>query len=404
MASAKTIEIVKSTAPVLKEHGETITKVFYQNIFSKHPELKNIFNMTHQAKGSQPRVLANAIFQYATYIDQLDMLSDAVSTIAHKHSSLSITPEMYPIVGENLLLAIKEVLGDAATDEIIDAWAEAYGDLAKIFIQTEETIYHTQESRSGGFRGKKTFKVVQKTVESKIITSFCLQPADGSKVPDFIPGQYIALSVEIPGEEHLHTRNYSLSDLPGKDTLRISVKKEPGNPAGIVSNFLHSDIQVGDTLEIGMPSGEFTLKDNDKPVVLIAGGVGITPLLSMYKTLNQENKEVVLFQCAINSDVHAFSNEIKAISTGHSKYKVIFSDPTAEDERNQNFDDKGLLTAEMLQASWPDKPSDVYFCGPKPFMIYTLQLLTEMGINEENIHYEFFGPSEELRTESLPVL
>lgn len=404
MASAKTIEIVKSTAPVLKEHGETITKVFYQNIFSKHPELRNIFNMTHQAKGSQPRVLANAIFQYATYIDQLDMLSDAVSTIAHKHSSLSITPEMYPIVGENLLLAIKEVLGDAATDEIIEAWAEAYGDLAKIFIQSEEAIYKNQEQKNGGYRGKKTFKVVQKAAESEIITSFYLQPTDGSKVPEFIPGQYIALSVEIPGEEHLHTRNYSLSDLPGKDTLRISVKKEPGDPAGIVSNFLHSDVQVGNTLEIGMPSGEFTLKTNDKPVVLIAAGVGITPLLSMYKSLCQENKEVVLFQCAINSSTHAFRDEIKALSTEHSKYKVIYSEPTAEDKQNQNFDDRGLLIAEILQASWPDRTSEVYFCGPKPFMSNTLQLLTEMGINEENIHYEFFGPSEELKAESLPVL
>ncbi|UCS92485.1 NO-inducible flavohemoprotein [Echinicola marina] len=403
MASAKTIEIVKSTAPVLKEHGEIITKVFYKNIFTKHPELKNIFNMTHQAKGSQPKVLANAIFQYATYIDQLEMLSGAVNAIAHKHSSLSITPEMYPIVGENLLLAIKEVLGDAATEEIIDAWAEAYGDLAKIFIQTEETIYHTQEKRAGGFRGKKQFKVVQKTVESEIITSFYLQPADGSEVPHFVPGQYIALSVQIPGEKHLHTRNYSLSDLPAKDSLRISVKKEPGNPVGIVSNFLHTDIVVGDILEIGMPSGEFTLKNSEKPVVLIAGGVGITPLLSMYKQLNLEDKKVTLFQCAINSDVQAFRNEIQTISKAQSEYKIVYSDPTEEDVKVQNFDHRGLLTVDILQASWPAEGAEVYFCGPKPFMRHVNQLLSEMEISEENIHFEFFGPSEDLKQESLAL-
>ncbi|WP_186757763.1 NO-inducible flavohemoprotein [Echinicola salinicaeni] len=403
MASAKTIEIVKSTAPVLKEHGETITKVFYQNIFSKHPELRNIFNMTHQAKGSQPRVLANAIFQYATYIDQLDMLSGAVSTIAHKHSSLSITPEMYPIVGENLLLAIKEVLGDNATDDIIEAWAEAYGDLAKIFIQTEETIYHSQEKRSGGFRGKKQFKVVKKTVESEIISSFYLQPVDGGSVPEFTPGQYIALSVAIPGHKHLHTRNYSLSDIPGKDILRISVKKELGNPAGVVSNHLHNNVKVGDTLEIGMPSGEFVLKDNDKPVVLIAGGVGITPLLSMYKTLSKRDQQALLIQCVINSSTQAFAEEIKSLQNEHSNAITIFSEPTLADRENRNMDYTGFLTLDILKEVWPEEACEVYFCGPKPFMAHVLQLLSAMEVPKDNIHFEFFGPSEELQQEAALI-
>ena len=126
MASQKTIEIVKSTAPVLKEHGVAITKVMYKHLFANHPEMRNHFNMTRQKKGDQPRALANAVFQYASHIDQLEKLGPAVEIIAQKHTSFSITKEQYPIVGQTLLNAIKEVLGNAVTFEIMDAWAEAY--------------------------------------------------------------------------------------------------------------------------------------------------------------------------------------------------------------------------------------------------------------------------------------
>ena len=162
MASPKTIAIVKSTAPVLEVHGEEITKVFYRRLFENNPELKDMFNMTNQKKGTQPKALANAIFKYACHIDKLELLGDAVASITEKHSSLSITPEMYPIVGKNLLDAIKEVLGDAATPDVIDAWAEAYDDLAVIFMSSEEKIYEKKESNAGGFRGKKNFVVLKR--------------------------------------------------------------------------------------------------------------------------------------------------------------------------------------------------------------------------------------------------
>lgn len=191
MASKSTIEIVKSTAPVLKEYGEQITKVFYKKLFETHPDLRNLFNMTNQVKGTQPKVLANAIIQYATYIETPEVLLQAVNSIAHKHSSLSITPEMYPIVGETLLWAIKEVLGDAATPDIIGAWAEAYGELAEIFIAKEDSIYREQKSRMNGYNGQKEFKVVRKIEENKHITSFYLNTTDGSGLPEFTPGQYI---------------------------------------------------------------------------------------------------------------------------------------------------------------------------------------------------------------------
>ncbi len=398
MASLKTIEIVKSTAPVLKEHGATITKVFYRMLFENHPELKDVFNMTHQKKGSQPKVLANAIFQYATYIDQLDALGDAVKSITQKHVSLSVTPEMYPIVGKYLLLAIKDVLGDAATDEIIDAWAEAYTDLAGILINVEEEVYKKAETKEGGFRGHSNFVVIKKVKESTNVISFYLKNTSIDKVPEFISGQYVAVTVAIPGEEHKHTRNYSLSDVSGKDYLRISVKKEELNPKGIVSNYLHDSVNVGDSLTLGIPSGVFTLKETKNPILLIAGGIGITPLMSMYNTL-AENKlnKITFINCAINSNYFPFKEEIsKGLTSSNINIVTVFSDPLESDQKNKNFDYQGFVNNSII-SKYITKDTEVYFCGPTPFMSSVLSILKELKTPETNINYEFFGPEEELQ-------
>ncbi|CAM1341360.1 NO-inducible flavohemoprotein [Tenacibaculum amylolyticum] len=397
MASQKTIEIVKSTAPVLEQHGEAITRVFYKLLFEKHPELKDVFNMTHQKKGTQQKVLANAIFQYAVHIDKLEMLGDMVEVIAQKHTSLSIPKEAYPIVGENLLIAIEEVLGAAATPEIINAWGEAYTDLANVFINREETIYSEREETIGGFRGTKEFIVINKVKESEVITSFYLQRKDGTPVPAFISGQYVGVTVNIPSTTHKHTRNYSLSDTNNKEYLRISVKKEEGNPEGVVSNYLHNCIHVGDSLTIGMPSGEFVLRNSKKPIVFVSGGIGVTPLLSMFKEASRDKeRKIVFIQCALNSEKQAFAKEIKELEKENISISTIYSEPIDTDELGKNYDYKGFLTKEILLDLDISNESDFYFCGPTLFMANTLHILEELGIASENIYYEFFGPVEEL--------
>ena len=397
MASTKTIEIIKSTAPVLQEHGVTITKVFYKLLFEKHPELKDTFNMTNQEKGIQQKALANAIFQYACHIDKLEMLGDSVETIAQKHASLSIPKEAYPIVGENLLAAIKIVLGTAATKEIIDAWAEAYADLAVIFVQREEAIYSNNEKSIGGFRGVKEFVVTNKVKESEVITSFYLKRKDGVVVPKFLAGQYIALTTKIPNTVHKHTRNYSLSDSTDKDYLRISVKKEEGDPKGIVSNYLHSNIEIGSSLSIGMPSGEFVLKESRRPIVFISGGVGITPLISMFKEVSKKkNQEITFIQCALNSKSHAFDNEINDLNNQKLKSVIVYNEPLAEDELGENYHYEGYFSAEIVEDLKINTESDFYFCGPKPFMANVFKILLHLGVNEAHMNYEFFGPKEAL--------
>lgn len=141
MLSQKTIDIVKSTVPVLKEHGMEITTTFYKTMFKNNPEVKSMFNMNKQESGEQPKALAMTILEAAQNIDNLEVLLPAVKKIGQIHVNTNVKPEHYPIVGKNLLLAIKEVLGDAATDEVLQAWSEAYEVISQVFIDVEKDIY-----------------------------------------------------------------------------------------------------------------------------------------------------------------------------------------------------------------------------------------------------------------------
>lgn len=145
MLDQKTIDIIKSTVPVLKTHGVEITTTFYKNMFEKNPEVKLLFNMDKQASGEQPKALAMSILAAAQNIDNLSAIMPVVNKIAEKHCNSNVKPEHYPIVGKHLLDAIKEVLGDAATDEVIDAWGKTYGVLAEVFIGVEKNIYSSNK-------------------------------------------------------------------------------------------------------------------------------------------------------------------------------------------------------------------------------------------------------------------
>ncbi|WP_230278859.1 globin domain-containing protein [Croceicoccus sp. Ery15] len=139
--SADTMTIVKATAPALKQHGLAITQRMYERMFDRHPEVKAMFDMAAQESGEQPKRLAAAIIAYAENVDKLENLSGPVLRMARRHVETHVKPEHYPIVAENLLAAIKDVLGDAATSEILDAWGEAYWFLADILIAKEAELY-----------------------------------------------------------------------------------------------------------------------------------------------------------------------------------------------------------------------------------------------------------------------
>lgn len=140
MVSQQTIDIVKSTAPNLKKHGQQITTRMYEIMFQKYPEIREQFNMSALADGSQPARLATAVYSYATQIDNLPALKVMVERIAHRHVQTHVLPEQYLIVGESLMQAMKDVLGEAATESVMAAWTEAYHALSVVFIKREHEI------------------------------------------------------------------------------------------------------------------------------------------------------------------------------------------------------------------------------------------------------------------------
>ncbi|MCP4097563.1 MAG: NO-inducible flavohemoprotein [Planctomycetaceae bacterium] len=406
MLSQKTIDIIKQITPLVAENAKAITRRFYELMFDGDPEVRAFFNMAHQESGQQPEALANAVCAYFSAIENLDTLGPVVELIAQKHCSLNVQPEHYPIVGKYLLAAIKDVLGDPASDEIIEAVAEAYGLLAEVCINREKEIYAQQHAGDGGWSGYRKFVVQRKEIESHEITSFYLKPEDGQPLPSFKPGQYITVQIDHPVTP-TSPRNYSLSDSAEKGYFRISVKREvakvPNAPDGLISNYLHDEIQVGDSLNVGPPCGEFTLDPStvgDQPIAFLAGGVGITPLLSMAKTLVDYAvlSPIYFIHASRNSSVHAFSLEVNQMISDKDFVSTFFvyDDPLDTDVENGKCDATGFLNTEFIRMNTPHQDARFYICGPKPFMEQALESLKELGVCESRIHYEFFGPKQEL--------
>ncbi|AAP85952.1 NO-inducible flavohemoprotein (plasmid) [Cupriavidus necator H16] len=398
MLTQKTKDIVKATAPVLAEHGYDIIKCFYQRMFEAHPELKNVFNMAHQEQGQQQQALARAVYAYAENIEDPNSLMAVLKNIANKHASLGVKPEQYPIVGEHLLAAIKEVLGNAATDDIISAWAQAYGNLADVLMGMESELYERSAEQPGGWKGWRTFVIREKRPESDVITSFILEPADGGPVVNFEPGQYTSVAIDVPALGLQQIRQYSLSDMPNGRSYRISVKREGGGPQppGYVSNLLHDHVNVGDQVKLAAPYGSFHIDvDAKTPIVLISGGVGLTPMVSMLKVaLQAPPRQVVFVHGARNSAVHAMRDRLREAAKTYENLDlfVFYDQPLPEDVQGRDYDYPGLVDVKQIEKSILLPDADYYICGPIPFMRMQHDALKNLGIHEARIHYEVFGP------------
>ncbi|WP_100633000.1 NO-inducible flavohemoprotein [Pseudomonas qingdaonensis] len=392
MLNAQDRAIVKATVPLLESGGEALTTHFYKLMLSEYPEVRPLFNQANQASGDQPRALANGVLMYARHIDQLEQLGGLVNQIINKHVALQILPEHYPIVGACLLRAIEEVLGkEVATPDVIAAWGAAYQQLADILIGAEEGLYQQKAQAPGGWRGARAFRLAARVQESSEIVSFHFAPLDGGPVLKGEPGQYLGLKVQIDGQEH--RRNYSLSALGDGREYRISVKREAG---GKVSNYLHEHLQVGDTLELFPPAGEFTLSASDKPLVLISGGVGITPTLAMLDAALASGRLVHFIHCARNGAVHAFRDWVDERAARHPQLKRFYC--YAEDDGvSLPADAVGLLSQDQLAQWLPvERDLDAYFLGPKGFMAAIRRQLKALGVPEQQSRYEFFGPAAAL--------
>ncbi len=383
MLTKQQIELVKATVPVLREHGVALTSHFYKRMLSHNPELMQVFNMGHQRAGFQQQALAGAVLAYAENIENLPALLGAVAHIANKHVSVGIRAEHYPIVGKHLIASIKEVLGDAATPELIDAWTAAYMQLADVLIGAEKAIYDKNAVAEGGWTGWRFFKVAEKSKQTDNVTSFKLVPVDNGKMPEVKAGQYISVRVFVKGQDLIQPRQYTVVKADAT-SLTIAVKKVEAvekSPAGMVSNTLHNDINEGDVVEVSFPVGEFNLPEGNGELCLLSAGIGITPLFAMLKEAVQKDpiRKISFVHVCKNKEAIPFREELAlVVKEGNVSFEVF---ETSEHGRPSEDFFKSLVS----------QGADYCICGPVPFMKLAASELVKNGVAENKIHAEKFG-------------
>lgn len=383
MLTKQQIELVKATVPVLREHGVALTSHFYKRMLSHNPELMQVFNMGHQRAGFQQQALAGAVLAYAENIENLPALLGAVTHIANKHVSVGIRAEHYPIVGKHLIASIKEVLDDAATPELIDAWTAAYMQLADVLIGAEKAIYDKNAVAEGGWTGWRFFKVAEKSKQTDNVTSFKLVPVDNGKMPEVKAGQYISVRVFVKGQDLIQPRQYTVVKADAT-SLTIAVKKVEAvekSPAGMVSNTLHNDINEGDVVEVSFPVGEFNLPEGNGELCLLSAGIGITPLFAMLKEAVQKDptRKISFVHVCKNKEAIPFREELAlVVKEGNVSFEVF---ETSEHGRPSEDFFKSLVS----------QGADYCICGPVPFMKLAASELVKNGVAENKIHAEKFG-------------
>lgn len=395
MLQTTTIETIKSTIPLLETHGRQITDIFYANLFTNHPYLMNIFNMANQSAGNQSRALSDAVIAYAKNIENIESLLPVVTRIAHKHASLGVKAKHYALVGENLLGAIAHVLCLPSNHEALTAWGEAYGILADVFINAEKDLYTKGNEQHGGWVGFRDFYIERIVNETPEVKSFYLQPIDLEAVPSFKGGQYVGVKIRPDGQEYDQIRQYSLSQ---KGSFRITVKAED---QGTVSSYLHQ-CKPYDPISLQVPTGVFTLnktEEKQKKHIFIAGGVGITPLMSMLQEAMESgvmNEDILFIQCAKGPEHQIFKSDFADLITTNTdiKHKLCYENSDSGD--HQGYLSEKIIDEWLNESGFNNQNSHVYFCGPKSFMAVLNQFFINLGFHENHIHYEVFGPTTSL--------
>lgn len=378
MLSEQTKEIVKQTVPVLEQYGNEITKVFYQRMFEAHPELLNIFNKSNQKQGKQQTALAQTVLAAAKHIDHLEVIVPNVNQIAHKHRALQVKEEHYPIVGEFLLKAIKEVLGDAATDDIMNAWEEAYGEIAGVFIQMEKSMYE-----AAAWDDFKSFKIANIEDQSTSMKSFEVEPVNNIKIPELVAGQYITVRIKPTNDDNLALRHYSIYSVKNDGKIRFAVKREgEGEKKGLVSHDLHDKYSIGDTIELSAPAGDFKVEsEKGKTLLLLSSGAGVTPMFAMLEDEAYKGRNVHFVHVNEAEKDVPFKEEVDALNAMNENVEVTYHLKEKD----------GYLTSNEL-SNWINEDVDIYLCGGITFMDTIFDELEKLNIGQADVHFEPFGP------------
>src|SRR6478672_2178730 len=391
LLSERSAAVVAATAGVVAAHAEQITARFYPRMFAEHPELLRVFNQGNQATGEQSRALAASVVAYAVHLidPEAPPFDRVLERIAYKHISLGIRPEQYTIVGYHLLGAVGEVLGDAVTPAIADAWNEVYWLFATQLVAEEARLY--QQAGVDPARPLRPYRVVRKIEETQDVISLILEPADEAGLPDISPGQYVSVFVDLPDGQR-QPRQYTVSSTGLGNRLQITVRRVRGvggAPDGRVSTHLHDRIAVGDVLEVSAPAGDFVLQPTDGPLLLASAGAGITTVLPIVEHIarTQPDRTVIVAHADRTAQDHALRETVLHVGrqlddfTAYTWYAAV--DP--EDRRSH----QGFMDLSNIPL-----PADiqVFTCGPLPFMRHVRATLLARGIPASRIRYEVFGP------------
>lgn len=233
--------------------------------------------------------------------------------------------------------------------------------------------------------------LVDKIKECDDIVSFYFKDKENQNLTKHKAGQFLPFQIQIEDPKYKGVmRTYSLSIVPNESMYRISIKKIEN---GLISSYLHDNLEIGDVIEAMEPAGIFTIKESskNKPLVLISAGIGVTPLLSMLYEESKSRNNIYFVQAVQNSSIHPFKNDIDAIC----KYKnlsntVFYSNPLDSDKEGVDYDFTGRIDKEWIRNNLP-LDGDFYFCGPPAFMKALENNLLDLGVKEESINYELFS-------------
>lgn len=370
----KSHAIVKETLPVVGEHIHEIAPLFYKKMFAAHPELiRDTFNRGNQKSGDQQKALAASVATFATMLvdDNAPDPVNLLNRIAHKHVSLGIVKDQYPIVHKHLLEAIAEVLGDAVTEDVANAWSEVYWTMADVLIDQENALYAADGVEPGD-----VFREVTVTAKEELSPRVTQYTLEGDLTPAQ-PGQYTSVGVKLPdGARQL--RQYSIVKADDKG-YTIAVESE-----GEVSNFLKDTVNVGDTVQVTLAAGDLVLRDSNAPVALISSGIGSTPMVGMLSHLASKNSDrtVTYLHADDADDTFAQKDQAEAFISNLPNASLI--------TRYRN-------NGEMVEATDLNVAgADVYICGGTAFLQAIRDELAALPEDKapRNVYFELFHPND----------
>lgn len=386
-------EIIKATLPLVGAHVDEITREFYRRMFDRHPELlRNLFNRGNQAQGAQQRALAASIATFATHLVNPDLPHprELLSRIGHKHASLGIVPDQYPIVHEHLFAAIVEVLGaDTVTAEVAAAWDRVYWIMADTLIELERGLYADAGVETGD-----VFRRLRVTGREDDPSGAVLVTVGADGVTGAGVAQYVSVGVTLPdGARQL--RQYSLVNAPGAAELTFAVKPVDAvaqHPAGEVSTWIRSNIRVGDLLDVTVPFGDLPEPRNDGPVVLISAGIGITPMVGILEYLVEQGHQapVQVLHADGSDETHPLRKRHRELVDilPNASLDLWYADGVDGDDATIH---EGLLNLDGIEIA---DGAEVYLCGNDGFVQAVRAQLTARGIAKEHVHCELFSPND----------